>query len=1168
MAKAGTVYVDVEADASKFRREIDSSVGHASRSLVSGLGTASKAVMGDLLSGAKAAAIGIAGIGAAAIGVAAKFNKEMSGVGAVASASAADLDRLREAALEAGAATSFSASEAAQAEAELAKAGISVSDILGGALRGSLDLAAAGQLDLATAATIASGAMNAFDLAGTDVSHIADVMAAAANKSATDVNMLGMSLSQTGLMASQAGLDLETTIGALGLFADNMLTGSDAGTSFKTFLQRLPGISGPAREAMAEIGFSAYDANGAFVGLEEVAQRLQDGLAGLSDEQKSTALTTIFGSDSIRAATILMDAGASGVREYTTAVNDQGAAQRMAAAQLDNLSGDVEAFRGSVETALIRLGDLGDGALRGTVQGATDLVNAFNDFAESPAWDRLSDRLGDLTGFGDGFGDLTAKASAFLENVDKSDIDELFDTIGRGAGHVRAFSEEFEAASGVVAGLTASIGLMGASSLPIIGAFVPTLSPITAVLGGLLIGTDKGRESLGKLGAEFADVAQNAGPEILRSFGEIADVAGETLANVLDDLGPAVAHVAENLLPAIADAFANLAPAAGEFIEAGAELISEVLPELSDLFGGALPILGALNPLLTVTADGLGLIADHAALVVPPIAALVGYLKLKAFLDSSKAVANLGKAFTGLSAATAVIPTVMEGIGGVAATRGISKTTAALGVAKVSAGEFGASMAASVTPLGAAAAAVTVGVTAFTLLNEQMNTAKRRGRELGEAFVGKSGFDQATASVKDMDAELQRLSSRSSQLKSDMQNAINPFRDANLGAQRKEIEDASTAIFNEQLEISRLAGALHIGADEAKYFRDRQLEFGESLLTSEGAAKALRDALDKLKPAGQNVIEATVGAEEALDSLNESLKLNGNNFDESTEAGRDNHRALGEIADRARDVSAAVLEQGGSLAEAEAAALKYTTEAAKGLQGVGADTDHLLGLYGLLPEQVSTTFDQVGKDVAAAFVEKYGTDLALLPEEERTEILAIVREGGPGSVAEAEAKLNQLTRDRTANVIVKLLNPTVDPKPPTKGSAADAQRRLLEADSRGINQAAGGIVDYYGWGGFRESHVAQIAPAGTTRVWNEPETHGEAYIPLAAGKRGRALDVWEETGRRLGADSDSASVTQTITIVVNPTPGMSETAVGEAAYKAFAERARNEGRFLADIGAA
>ena len=67
-----------------------------------------------------------------------------------------------------------------------------------------------------------------------------------------------------------------------------------------------------------------------------------------------------------------------------------------------------------------------------------------------------------------------------------------------------------------------------------------------------------------------------------------------------------------------------------------------------------------------------------------------------------------------------------------------------------------------------------------------------------------------------------------------------------------------------------------------------------------------------------------------------------------------------------------------------------------------------------------------------------------------------------------------------------------------------------------VRREEGGVVDYFASGA--ENHVAQIAPAGAWRVWAEPETGGEAYIPLAASKRQRSLEIWNQTGSRLGVE--------------------------------------------------
>ena len=336
-------------------------------------------------------ALGVAGVataGVVALGfvkagsAAAAFEKQMSGVQAVADASASEMQKLSDAAIAAGASTKIAgvtAMDAAKAEAELVKAGVSVADVLGGALTGSLTLAAAGQLEFGAAAEIAAQSMNIFGLAGGDVVHIADLLAAAANKSAGDVSGFGDSLRQGGLVAAQTGLSIEETVGALAAFADSALTGSDAGTSLKTALQRLTPQSDEAAGMMEQLGFSAYDAQGNFIGLEGLAGELQSSFAGLDGESRNAALGVVFGSDAIRGASVLMEQGAEGIRDYIAAVDDTGAAARMSAIQMDNLSGDVEALGGVIESALIDLGSQGTGALRDLTQMATGAASTLAD---------------------------------------------------------------------------------------------------------------------------------------------------------------------------------------------------------------------------------------------------------------------------------------------------------------------------------------------------------------------------------------------------------------------------------------------------------------------------------------------------------------------------------------------------------------------------------------------------------------------------------------------------------------------------------------------------------------------------------------------------------------------------------------------------------------------
>lgn len=330
-----------------------------------------------LAASATGAAIAV-GLGKA-VGASMGFEKQLSSLRAATGANAASMELLRQAALRTGKDTSFSASEAAQAQVELAKAGVSVADALGGALTGAVDLAAAGTLDVASAAEIAATSMVQFKLSGQDVPRIADLLAAAAGKAQGEVSDMAMALKQGGLVASQAGWSIEETTGVLAQFASAGLLGSDAGTSLRTGLLRLMNPSGEAADLMDRLGISVYDASGQFVSAEGLAAQLRSQLSGLSEEQRNAALATIFGSDAIRAATILYKDGAEGVALWQSNVNDAGFASRTAATMTDNLSGDLERLGGSIETALIENGTAANGVLRTLVQTADGAVGVFSD---------------------------------------------------------------------------------------------------------------------------------------------------------------------------------------------------------------------------------------------------------------------------------------------------------------------------------------------------------------------------------------------------------------------------------------------------------------------------------------------------------------------------------------------------------------------------------------------------------------------------------------------------------------------------------------------------------------------------------------------------------------------------------------------------------------------
>lgn len=319
----------------------------------------------------------IAGV-ALAVHAYSEFAGRMAQVQSLSHASAAEMDVLSKSAMTMGSAFGLSANDVADAEIELVKAGVSVKEMMGGALPGALALAAAGQIDVGQATEIATIALTQFNLKGKDVPHVADLLAAGADKALGGVKELGDALKQGGLVAAQFGLTIDDTVGTLSAFANAGMLGSDAGTSLKTMFLQLASPSKQQAEMMAQMGLNAYDVQGKFIGVTALAGQLHDKLGPLADAQRNAALSTIFGSDAMRAASVLMKEGSTGIQKWITDVNDQGFAAAQAAGKMNSLNGDFKKLQAAFETGLIGMGASSDGFLRPVIQGITSAIQAFN----------------------------------------------------------------------------------------------------------------------------------------------------------------------------------------------------------------------------------------------------------------------------------------------------------------------------------------------------------------------------------------------------------------------------------------------------------------------------------------------------------------------------------------------------------------------------------------------------------------------------------------------------------------------------------------------------------------------------------------------------------------------------------------------------------------------
>lgn len=267
-----------------------------------------------------------------------------------------------------------------------------------------------------------------------------------------------------------------------------------------------------------------------------------------------------------------------------------------------------------------------------------------------------------------------------------------------------------------------------------------------------------------------------------------------------------------------------------------------------------------------------------------------------------------------------------------------------------------------------------------------------------------------------------------------------------------------------------------------------------------GSTEGAGDAAGEAAGAWREGADAAGEMAEEVKTLGEELSDLAGNFLNQRDAARNVRSTYRDIQGALRDYR----KEHGSLTGAFKAGTKSGDAFAGMLDDLAQDylkqietTERLTGsekaTMKVYRESRSALFDvakQLGMTDKEA--EKYIRTILGTPKQAKTRFELLGTES-------AESRLNNLTRDRYVRVHVIGGN-----TPDKRGYGGQ------------IPQADGSLMRFYANGG-KENHVAQVAPAGAWRVWAEPETGGEAYIPLAASKRARSLQIWWETGRALGA---------------------------------------------------
>lgn len=316
------------------------------------------------------------------------LNRMASVVGSSLSEAGFSLDDVKAKALDMGAKTQFSAAQAQDAMINLAKGGVPVVEIMGEATQATLDLAAAGEVELATAADIVAKQLGVWASEGVTATNVADLLAQAANASTVDVEELALGLANAGGVAKVTGVSFQDTVQTMALLAPSFSSAADAGTSYKTFLSRLIPTSDAATKTFIDLGLATedgkskfFDAQGSFIGMHDAAVLLQGATAGLSQEQRQLAFNTMFGSDAIRAAAAIAEAGGAGFDKMGLAMLSAGTAADQAAQRSQGFNFALDSLMGSAETLGIVAASLLLPALTSLINNALiPGVNAVTEF--------------------------------------------------------------------------------------------------------------------------------------------------------------------------------------------------------------------------------------------------------------------------------------------------------------------------------------------------------------------------------------------------------------------------------------------------------------------------------------------------------------------------------------------------------------------------------------------------------------------------------------------------------------------------------------------------------------------------------------------------------------------------------------------------------------------
>lgn len=294
---------------------------------------------------------------------------------------------LRENAKELGASTWADPTQVAQGQAFYAMSGFKPDEIIK-SMSGTLDLARAGDVDVAVAADIGSNILSAFGIDAGQMDRVGDILVGTFTRTNTNLEMLGETMKYVGPIAKGLGISLEEAAAMTGVLGNVGIQGGEAGTAMRAIFSRLAAGPKMAKKELAKMGIKTTDKKGNMRNPMELLTEMLHKTSKMGNADRLNALTSIAGLEAASALSALIDKGSiDDLQKILKEIQDNnGESKTLAKVMADNLAGDKQKFTSALTDWKIAIHEVNNGGLRDIVQQLTSLMNIIGNWTkENPA---------------------------------------------------------------------------------------------------------------------------------------------------------------------------------------------------------------------------------------------------------------------------------------------------------------------------------------------------------------------------------------------------------------------------------------------------------------------------------------------------------------------------------------------------------------------------------------------------------------------------------------------------------------------------------------------------------------------------------------------------------------------------------------------------------------